>query len=178
MRPQQVRMADLLKDQSYRKFFKRSPTLFQPQTLPGVEPWWLYVQRAEEGSWARRSTRTYAEAFTLAVKAIKKLDVHDLTIVSRRAAYRPPGDLEWPKSHVWCPYCRRPTVWWRFSRHHALRSFVNFDMSEVVRCTICGHSENDPIVQIYQVSDLAHEQYVSKIERADKTRQRRVRKSA
>lgn len=46
--------------------------------------------------------------------------------------------------HVWCGYCRRPTVFRWFMKHHALdRSTVAgvFDQS-VRRCTICGVSES------------------------------------
>lgn len=42
--------------------------------------------------------------------------------------------------HVWCPYCRRPTVFTWFSKHHAFGSSGTFDPS-LRRCTICGSSE-------------------------------------
>lgn len=41
-------------------------------------------------------------------------------------------------SHTWCPYCRRPTIFRWFTKHHALPP--EFDPS-VQRCTICGVSE-------------------------------------
>jgi hypothetical protein len=49
-----------------------------------------------------------------------------------------------PPGHEWCRYCRRPTIFRWFSKHHA------FDMTDpstvfhpsYLRCTICGVSEN------------------------------------
>lgn len=46
--------------------------------------------------------------------------------------------------HTWCGYCRRPTVFKWFTKHHALdKSMVAgvFDTT-VLRCTICGVSES------------------------------------
>lgn len=154
MRPPQLRMKTLLKDPTYRKFFATAPRLYETQQIPGTKPWWLYVQRKEDGPWGRRATETYRDAFDLAKKALKKLDVHDLTIVSRRASYRPPRGFEWPQSHRWCPYCRRPTVFWYFRRHHALTRFKDYDLSEVPRCTVCGIPDDDMIVWTHQSYEL------------------------
>lgn len=47
------------------------------------------------------------------------------------------------EAHIWCPYCRRPTVFRWFRSHHALRASGMdglVDPSDK-RCTICGVRE-------------------------------------
>jgi hypothetical protein len=57
----------------------------------------------------------------------------------RRIVWRPIlPEMEEP--HRWCPYCRRPTVFGWFSKHHAFPRGFEFDLS-LQRCTICGASE-------------------------------------
>jgi hypothetical protein len=49
-----------------------------------------------------------------------------------------------PPGHVWCPHCRRPTIFRWFRSHHAFpksRPEVAYDPSHL-RCTICGIRES------------------------------------
>ena len=48
------------------------------------------------------------------------------------------------EDHIWCPYCRRPTVFRYFISHHALpiRKLGGIPIDPtVLRCAICGASE-------------------------------------
>ena len=51
----------------------------------------------------------------------------------QRYYWRPAMELY---GHQWCPYCRRPTVFAYFSRHHALPT--NLCLPYELRCSICG----------------------------------------
>ena len=44
--------------------------------------------------------------------------------------------------HSWCMYCRRPTIFRYFGRHHAFRKTEWADLSRDRRCTICGSTYN------------------------------------
>lgn len=50
-----------------------------------------------------------------------------------------------PPGHAWCIYCRRPTVFTWFSRHHAFsKELQDLFRRDEERCTICGITENNP----------------------------------
>lgn len=52
--------------------------------------------------------------------------------------------MQMPPGHEWCMYCRRPTIFTWFSKHH---SFARRDLvmkMDVERCTICGVSAAGP----------------------------------
>lgn len=59
--------------------------------------------------------------------------------VYRRLVWQPtlPADEE---IHQWCTYCRRPTVFRWFSKHHAFPRGYEFT-TPYQRCAICGASE-------------------------------------
>lgn len=153
MKPDQLRMRELLRDKTFRRYFAKQPRLFRPQRIDqqlGKDhwPWFIYVQKTEGSRWQRAKVPTYAKAFEHA-RTMLKDGVWDLAIHSRRASYAPPDDYEFAQSHDWCPYCRRPTVFWYFRTHHALRKFKHYDLSEQPRCTICGIRLYDNVVTRY-----------------------------
>lgn len=154
---QQVRMADLLKDPVYRKWFGKVPYL--PPACRGGKPWYVYIQREEDGKWARGSFETYAAAYKYVADKGRKS--HNFAIVSKTKTYLPPvyrptvivkGREEkgafkrywtnYPANHNWCPYCRRPTIFREFVRHHAItpiHSALGLSILDpMVRCSICG----------------------------------------
>lgn len=141
---------------------------------PSSPPWRLWVLLHGEFRWRKRDFDTYTEAFNFLKKKLKTGKIKDAAIHCKRVAFPPPirlakikgkfikgsdGKLrqatkyvEWtvklpaeePEAHRWCPYCRRPTVFKYYTRHHALDSIqgkgIMVDPS-VKRCCICGSSE-------------------------------------
>lgn len=162
-----ITLRELLSDKRYREYFLKIPVLPElPRTGP---PWRLYVQRESGGPWARREYDSYRDAFRH-LKRIGFSDCHDACIQSKGTAFNPPhrvvkvtrGGIPllhkdgspitkvvwWKPSipgdeapHRWCPYCRRPTIFAWFTKHHAFRGGAVFNPS-LLRCTICGASEN------------------------------------
>lgn len=64
-------------------------------------------------------------------------------------SYWRPASLELLTSHQWCSYCRRPTVFAYFSRHHAVPACVPYEL----RCTPCGVRRT--FIKDYWASHLA-----------------------
>lgn len=143
----QITFRELVQDPLYRKWF-----LAKPQHAD--RRWVAWVQREEGGRWARREFDGWREGARWVVAHHER--VWDLSLccpgratprpkikTKRRTkkglAVRVPWPL--PEGHRWCPYCRRPTVFRRFSKHHAMwtMSFVN---PNVRRCTACGVKED------------------------------------
>lgn len=147
----QVRIHEFLRDPIYRKWFAKAPVLL-PNQGHG-QPWWLYVQKKEEGPWSRAGVESYAKAYEWVGKHLST--IYDFAITSKRRTYLPPvyrpvlpnGKRaaqkvywsEYPLSHNWCPYCRRPVVFRYFERHHADTQYRTFlGPAQHRRCTICG----------------------------------------
>lgn len=144
-------MRNFLKDPIYRKWFTKEPYL--APHLGNGKPWWLYLQEQEEGKWRRAALSTYKQGFVWIQKHLK--EVYDFSLTSKRRTYLPPvyrpvddeGNpardraywSNYPSYHNWCPYCRRPTVFAQFERHHADTEYHRYmtDTSEP-RCYICG----------------------------------------
>lgn len=127
-------------------------------------PWVVYVQRKPGGKWGKREFWKYSEAFKFLRRALKA-SVHDAALNCKRVGFPPPNrfvrirgkyvvgsdgvrrqqtkSVTWkPKldvgdpEHHWCMYCRRPTVFKWYQRHHRL-GVVD---PNVPRCCICGAS--------------------------------------
>ena len=160
MKPEQLTLRELLRDPVYRKWFMRKPALYPAQKLPVTtkeqSPWLVWVQVDEAGRWRRGFAEDYVTAFCH-VKRMLEQGANDVTIFSRRRSYAPPAGLTsaWPSTHDWCPYCRRPTVFWYFRKHHALRQFRDLDLSDDRRCTICGIRLHEPTVYSFNHRDAA-----------------------
>ena len=142
-----------------------TPPHSRDKKMQSSPPWTVWVQRESGGSWGKKSFWKYSEAFKFMRKALK-MGVHDAAINNKRVAFKPPYRLArirgkyvvgsdgirrqatkrvpWkPRlpsdeaEHLWCPYCRRPTIF-RFYRKH--RAMVVMDPT-IRRCCICGCSE-------------------------------------
>lgn len=161
-----ITLDELLDDKRYREYFLRVPKL--PHIERIHPPWRLYVQRDSGSPWSRKDFETYREAYLFYKSRYKNVS-HDASITSRAHAFYPPvrivkltragvplldkngiqqtKEVFWRVSlpddeipHRWCPYCRRPTIFTWFSKHHAFPKGAPMDPSQV-RCTICGVSE-------------------------------------
>lgn len=159
---------DLLEDPIYKAYFCKVPKL--PKTSSTTPPWRLYIQRKGETRWRRRDFDTYSAAFKVLKKLLKEDKVKDAAIHCRRMSFAPPVRMmkirgkyvrgsdgvsrqatkrvDWePKipadifdEHEWCPWCRRPSVFKYYSRHHALGQLGMTIDPSVPRCVICGAS--------------------------------------
>lgn len=154
---------ELLEDKAYREFFLKPPAMPRLYKANGMAPWRVYIRRDHTGPWAKKDCMTYREAFEVFKRWSPQ--IHDAAITSRAVAFSPPYKMArirgqyvvhkgkkvqktklvvWtPKVpaeegiHTWCPYCRRPTIFRYFSKHHAFPEGA-FGIGEHQRCTICG----------------------------------------
>jgi hypothetical protein len=161
-----ITLQDLLADKQFREYFTTKPIMPGPVHQDAM-PWRVYVQRQLDGGWAKKEFHTYIEAFRFLKPRLK--GVHDAAIQSKGIAWSPPHKvvritrggkpvkddkgkpvlrrIVWQPSlppgeepHTWCTYCRRPTVFRWYSRHHAFPRGYEFT-TPYQRCTICGASE-------------------------------------
>jgi hypothetical protein len=167
-----ITIHELLRDEHYRKFICRVPTLPFVYSTPSMQPWRLIVQLKGEDHWRTKRFGTYQEAF----KALKTLlpKIADGAINCPALDFKPPTrsvyikgqyimvsgrkvqkskTIAWkPKlpigeneDHHWCAYCRRPTVFRRLNHHNILsaKKLGGLPIDDTLfRCVICGASEN------------------------------------
>lgn len=128
-----------MKDSLFNAWTERVPTL-KPNSATSPA-WWVYLCR--DGKWKRASLKKYKKA----LKFLHKAKYEDFSIHSKRQPFNPPvvrdkttGEKSYwrrfPKDHIWCHYCRRPTVFATFKKHHAVPPI--YCTSYEPRCTICG----------------------------------------
>lgn len=165
-----ISLPELLEDKLYRAYFQTIPKLPRAAYLPSTPPWRVLI-RVKEGSWYSCYEKTYAAAFTT-LKSYR-LVLLDGAIISRRVqfpvfervvrikgkyvlvngekrqvtratAWKPKLD-PYETTHYWCPYCRRPTVFGYYKKHHAIpvsRIGVAVELDpSILRCAICAASE-------------------------------------
>lgn len=157
----------LIQDPIYRAFLQTAPVL--PHTLPDHRPWYYYVRReiAVKGdpddptrvtgtrvAWLRAPLDTYQAAYAKLRKDYR--EAYDAAIVCRVMAVDPPLDerfgkpWNWHRSpelrrydfsaeYKWCGYCRRPTKFQYFAKHHAFGKQPH--INDEKRCHICGIRE-------------------------------------
>jgi hypothetical protein len=137
---EQVTLRELLQDPLFRKWMTKIP---RPSPTPFPNGWRVYAKIG--GRWRRKEFRTYAEAYRWLMPRLRRFE--DAAISSKAQPFKPPivsrggvKDFWRPKldllGHRWCPYCRRPTVFFTFRKHHAMPA--NLCASYEPRCTICG----------------------------------------
>lgn len=162
MRSHNPSIRSLMEDPLFRTYMKTVPHL--PPALRTGNPWRLWVNRG--GNWGTTERATYADAWRVFVHHYKlgKDDHRDVTLVSKRVFYAPPGEwyrvkrrseratagwvLEWRWRQLffweetdlhWCGRCRRPVFWAPlYEGHHALRKAPALAEEDNVRCNICG----------------------------------------
>lgn len=153
---EQVRFAELVADPVYKKW------LLKPRADHPVAkaPWRVFVQMERGGPWAKKDHAHYADAVKFAAKMAKR-NAHDLAVhhspapvpqlrlkrvVGKRKGVTVHRYVNWldlhpalADRHQWCCLCRRPTIFRKFGRHHALPRNMPVNQ-EVTRCSICGAS--------------------------------------
>jgi hypothetical protein len=150
----QVTLRELLEDPVYRKWFTQRPARRRP------ESWRVYVLEIEGGSWKKKDFGRWADAYDFLRQHYKEW--YDAALCSRVWEWRPPVIRErvgkrWRRNyhepvvsmigHVWCPHCRRPTVFRQFKRHHNVGKALTYKS----RCSICGISLSG--IRLYKVRE-------------------------
>lgn len=152
---QQITFAELCENPLYRKWIVQPPTKLLED--PYVRKWRVWVQKVEGGPWGYREFKSWRKATKWAIKIRTK--VWDLAIncparptrvplvktkriTSKGLAIREPWAL--PAGHLWCDYCRRPTVFKYFKSHHVCRlgSHRIPTIPYIRMCTVCGVKED------------------------------------
>ena len=161
-------LAELLEDKNYRKFFEKQPHIPNiSRTAPPYRLWvqrrahgpWLKKDISSYHSGIKWLIDRLDEIHdgALAIKGLQSPPPNKLVKVKRNGVLltkigsdgveRPVvKEVPWhfytpidERKHVWCPYCRRPTIFTWFSKHH---NMPNILQPEYSRCTICGCRED------------------------------------
>lgn len=142
---EQIRFKELLKDPLFREWTMtpvKSDSLLGDAKLK-TKPWRVYGKEKKDSLWQKKDFGSWKKAYKLLV-SLHKRGYYDLALMNRVDTFRPPvvrkGNRRVyhrcvPDEHEWCGYCRRPTRFKRFSKHHALPGMT---LSHEFRCTICG----------------------------------------
>lgn len=155
---------NLMEDPRFRAYMKTRPARHPANTFG--DPWQVWVDRGE-GRWGTTFRATYENVWDVFLHHYRAGDGRDVTVVSRRVFYAPPGewyrvkvrrarqipghpthDIVWRWRQLyfwddldlhWCGRCRRPTYWMPlFETHHALRRMPAITDEDNIRCIICG----------------------------------------
>jgi hypothetical protein len=156
---EQVTLREYLEDPIFAAWHRKEPSLGRVVTFSG-RPWRVFAQQTRNGKWAFRDFKSWKKALKFTDKLLEQ-GFHDAALMSKVAVFQPPivrdkslglvkhaGKMVGKKryhvpaivgqhhNHLWCPHCRRPTVFTTFSRHHTFQSgrFLMWKR----RCAICG----------------------------------------
>jgi hypothetical protein len=155
------KLSSLLEDPAFRRYMKTRPAL--PANLSSGTPWAVFV-RKDNGRWLSGQFAAYEDAWSATIKYMRRADVDDVSLVSRRRLFTPPTRTEEYRVRVrkgsatrvetrtrvvpllrhliiypfeWCVRCRRPSSFELFERHHALPRNIPVD-DAALRCVFCG----------------------------------------
>lgn len=162
-----ITLPELLEDPIYKQYFQTPPKL--PKVRRLQPPWRVYIQKEVRGKWYKKDCWTYAEAFKIIKTYRANGELYDGAIVSKSKSFAPPRKTVKIRSkfvkdskgnmvqatkrvyhvtavpgedepHRWCGYCRRPTVFRWFTKHHNFPENTPYTAHRR-RCTICGIAE-------------------------------------
>lgn len=153
MAASQITLRELLKDPLYRQWFGKVPKL----KFGGHErPWRVYAQDEPGGKWTRTYFPSYGKAYAFVRENLR--ESHDMALSCGPQGYRPPvvkvkGKRQYyvpdvvarvnldaavdVHKHIWCPFCRRWTLFLWYKKHHAMPKHWG-TLSPDRRCKICG----------------------------------------
>lgn len=150
----QLTLRELLKDPLYRKWFGKVPEL--KKMLRTRPPWRVYIQEEFKGKWSDTRFEKYSQAYNYVRANLK--DVHDMTINCPSQGFKQPvvkqggvkklyvppavqladeDTVNDTHNHIWCPFCRRWTLFLYYKFHHSLPRTWGTLAAER-RCKICG----------------------------------------
>lgn len=135
MRTKIPTMRGLMEDDQFRRYMKVVPRL--PVNLRTGNPWQLWVNRS--GNWGTTLRPTYADAWKVFVHHYKagREDHRDVSLVSRRVFFAPPGEWYRVKMKVG----RRPTpdnsATWQWKLEWRWRQTFFWEGHEFAWCGRC-----------------------------------------
>lgn len=164
-----ITLPELLEDPIYKKYFLTPPKLPKVPRINPPWRVYVQLEQGGPWSKSKRDFWKYSEAFAFLKPLLKEGRLHDGAIVCKPKSFAPPKKLVKIKGkfvttsrgtreqatkyiyhfppipadeahHTWCGYCRRPTVFKTYTKHHAFKhadAFAPFRR----RCSICGASE-------------------------------------
>lgn len=161
-------MKQLLEDKTYHNYMMTKPFTTPHAADPSMTGQWaVYLQKIQGGPWKRKFFRKYKKALKFFFQ-VQEAGCYDSALGNRRIALKPPKKVvrikgkyvvgndgvkrqvtkavtwqsreDFEGNHLWCTYCRRPTLFKYYSKHHALPQFDRVDSSQR-RCCICGATE-------------------------------------
>jgi hypothetical protein len=132
-----MNLKELLKDPIYKAWYGKIPT----EHMVGTFPWRVWVHTDKGWTRTKSDFEKYSQAYNWIAKRMH--DYEDLVLYSKGHEFRPPviryrdKKYYWPcpAGYRWCGYCRRPTLFGTFTRHHAL---THLSDPVAPRCIICG----------------------------------------
>lgn len=159
-----ISIKELLRDPQFRKYFLSVPELPDHYT-PDKKPWKLYVLKEHEEVWRTKRFGTYREAFDgfkAMMPEMKNAAINNPALsfmppvrnvrvkgktnnrgkpLIRTVVWRPQldGDMS---PHIWCPFCRRPSIFRYALPKRVTGQFILPQAEPAMRCIICGSSEN------------------------------------
>lgn len=166
---EQVPLRELLRDPTYRKWFALEPTFAREKWVT----WRVYARVSRDKGWAKRDFVTWKAGFDFLAKNLGA--IYDGALTCKNQPSRPPvvsvpavktvdgkkisyrkrqyysAVLTYP-GHLWCPYCRRPTVFGYFTTHHAFTGKFR-PLPYKLRCGICGIARD--AIKIYSAKEMS-----------------------
>jgi hypothetical protein len=137
-------LRELLEDPIYAKWFSKPPKEHE------FTKWRVYVQKKPGKRWRKKDFDRWAPAHKFLMAHVGEW--YNASLTCRNDHYRPPvvryqGTRQYYKkvllveAHIWCPYCRRPTMFGYFTHHHNFPRGGIQPMPHFLRCGICGIRE-------------------------------------
>jgi len=140
---EQVRHSELIEDSVFSQWFDRAP--YETE----FTRWRVYVKVKRKSPWQKRDFLTWKKAR----KFVRKHSDgwYDVVLTCKNDGYRPPvvrvgrkreyyAPMLTLQGHMWCPHCRRPSVFGWFTKHHAFTGHFK-PIPWRKRCGVCGIAE-------------------------------------
>jgi hypothetical protein len=138
----QVTLPELLTYPGFRKYFRKRPKVTDLGTTP---QWRLFV--LIDGRWQMKEVENYDEAFRFVARNLRRIE--DGAIANKRHRFKEPFRVPHFSDHLWCAFCRRPTVFLYFEKHHFDRVILRTlgmlasEYRTLRRCSVCGTPERE-----------------------------------
>lgn len=130
-------LSDLLSNEDYRTYFKRSPRPFASST-----PQYGVVAISHDGRYGKVLRPTFREAWDKAKLLFADDRIRDVSIFTRNRIVPPPifaADIMRP-AEDWCGRCRRPSLFRIYAKSHPALRDLPIVVAGVRRCYYCGIS--------------------------------------
>lgn len=130
-------LSDLLSNEDYRDYFKKSPRPFRSST-----PQFGIVGISHDNRYGMVLRPTFKEAWEKSKLLLADPRIRDVSLFARNRIVPPPifaFDLMKP-AEDWCGRCRRPSIFRIYGSYHPALKHCPVVVPEVRRCYYCGIS--------------------------------------